>query len=85
MSQIFWGSPHKHVPVIKGKQFHFHGAYTDKETADRIAKAIRGDGSLARVQKKTITSTFGKRRRVVGNSFVVFKAKKDPLLNRRKW
>ena len=77
MSEIFWGSPHKHVPIIGGIQFHFHGAYMSKATAQRIADAKRKDGFLARVQKKPITSLFGKKRKVTSHCYVVFFAQQD--------
>jgi hypothetical protein len=72
MPQIFWGSPHKHVPVIDGIQFRFHGAYTDKATADRIANYQRKTGVLARVQKKPLNRQRGER--IVGYCYVVFVA-----------
>jgi hypothetical protein len=55
-------------------QFHFHIAVTDKSVADRIANSIREHGSLARVQKKPIKSTFGKKRKTVSHCWVVFEA-----------
>jgi hypothetical protein len=77
MSDIFWGTPHKHVPKIDGIQFYFHGAYMNKGTAQRIAAGKRKDGLLARVQKKTITSLFGKKRKVTSHCYVVFIAQPD--------
>lgn len=75
MPSIYWGNkPSDHHPKIGGIQFHLSNAFPDKATAERVAKGIRADGSLARVQKKSITSTFGKKRRVVGHAYVVFKA-----------
>ena len=75
MSSAFWGhKPSDHHPKIGGIQFHLVIAVGDKATAERFAKNIRKDGLLARVQKKSITSTFGKKRRVTGHCYVVFKA-----------
>jgi len=75
MKQIFWGNkPSDHHPKIGGIQFHLVISVTDKATAERFAKKIRANGSLARCQKKTITSTFGKKRRVTGHAYVVFEA-----------
>jgi hypothetical protein len=82
MSEIFWGTPHKHVPVIGGIQFHFWAAYTDKATADRIAVGKRNDGQLARVQKKAITSRFGNKIKTIGHCYAVFVA--HPKGMRRK-
>jgi len=77
MSEVFWGTPHKHVPIINGIQFYFHGAYMSKPTAQRIASGKRKDGLLARVQKKPITSLFGKKRKVVSHCYVVFIAQPE--------
>jgi hypothetical protein len=75
MSEIFWGNkPSDHHPMIGRKQFHLEGAFGDKATAERVAKGLRENGLLARVQKKSITSTFGNKRRVVNHAYVVFKA-----------
>jgi len=75
MAQIFWGrKPSDHAPKIGGIQFILHMTVTDKVTANRIAKQLRADGNLARVQKKTLTSTFGKRKKVVGHCYAIFKA-----------
>lgn len=72
MVQIFWGSPHKHVPKIGGIQFHFWAAFTDKATADRVAELKRKDGHLARVQKKPQNRQRGQR--IDGYCYVVFLA-----------
>lgn len=77
MAQIFWGSPHKHVPVIDGIQFRFHAAFTDKETADRVARYQRKTGVLARVQKKPQNRQRGAR--IIGYCYVVFVASPKKL------
>ena len=75
MPQIFWGNkPSDHSPKIDGIQYHLVIAVTEKAIADRFARTIRGDGKLARVQKKSITARYGKIRRVIGYCWVVFQA-----------
>ena len=75
MAQIFWGNkPSDHHPKISGVQFHFVIAVTDKPTAERFAENIRKEGSLARVQKKPLYSTFGNKRKVTSHCYVVFQA-----------
>lgn len=72
MTQVFWGSPHKHVPIIGGIQFHYHGAYMNKDMANRIAENRRKEGLLARVQKKPLNRQRGAR--IIGYCYVVFVA-----------
>lgn len=70
--EIHWGTPHQRAPIIGGKQFTFICAVTDETVAQRMATPWRKGGHLVRVQKKSITSRFGKKRRITGHCWVVF-------------
>lgn len=82
MTEMHWGSPHKHVPVIGGRQFHYHGAYFAKERADSAAERLRREGYLARVQKHPQNHRRGEKR--YGYCWVVFKAMPSKIRRRRK-